>query len=289
MLSHEQVRRYLMEFQTNKVTNTYLSRKEQWDETEVFNYKKKIKVQLAAPWFTAVVMLGIFAVITMGMWAINIALGLFGLGDVFKIVSSQLMTVVLLVAFIISSLLFAFSHAKKKTQKFVVENRGEVGHSGRPFSKGIARGLILSIVVAAVVTVGVIILDIIYVSAGVENFIMQFISMDLLGTLACVIGAGLYPLFYHLKASAVLKSFDKDTCPICSRSNYRMVKRAVNKAEDEVISKQVAYTPGKIAYVYGQFIIDKTKYTRETDENCYITYCRYCSFYVKGNGTEQID
>ncbi|MBP3308072.1 MAG: hypothetical protein J6L90_01390 [Clostridia bacterium] len=278
-----------MEFQTNKVTNAYLSKKEEWDETEVFNYKKKIKVQLAAPWFTMIVMLGIYAAVTMAVWAANIVLGIFGLGDVFKYVSSQLVTVVLLAAFILISFFAARAHAKKKTQKFVIENRGEVGHSGRPYSKGISRGLFFSIIISAAGIAGVLFFNLIYVLDGMENFITQFISMDLLGTLACVIGALLYPLFYHLKAQAVLRSFDKDTCPICSRSNYRMVKRAVNKAEDEVISKQVAYTPGKIAYVYGQFIIDKTKYTRETDESCYITYCRYCSFYVKGNGTEQID
>ena len=279
-----------MEFQTGKVTNTYLSAKEEWDETGVFNYKRKVKIQLAAPWFTAVVLFGLYAVITMLMWGVNIALGLFGLADVMKILSSQLMTVLLLAAFMLISFFSAISHAKKKTQKFVVENRGEVGHHGRPYSKAVSRGVFFSIIVAAAVTVGILVLDLMYViGPGVDNFFMQFISMDLLGTLVCFIGAAFYPLFYHLKAKAVLRSFDKDTCPICSRSNYRLVKRAVNKAEDGVISKQVAYTPGKIAYVYGQFIIDKTKYTRETDENCFITYCRYCSFYVKGNGTEQID
>ncbi len=278
-----------MEFQTSKATNAYLSKKEEWEETEVFNYGKKIKVRLAAPWFQAIVLLGIYAVATMCVWAVNIALGALGAGAIFDFVSSQLITVVLLAAFVLISLFVAFSHAKAENQKFVVENRGEVGHSGRPYSKAVARGVFFSIIVAAAVTVGVLVLDLIYVLYEVENFIAQFISMDLLGTLACVIGAAFYPLFYHIKAASVLRSFDKDTCPICSRSNYRLVKRAVNKAEDEVISKQVAYTPGKIAYVYGQFIIDKTKYTRETDENCYITYCRYCSFYVKGNGTEKID
>ncbi len=279
-----------MEFQTGKVTNAYLSAKEEWDETEVFNYKRKVKIQLAAPWFTAVVLFGLYAVITMLMWGINIAFGLLGLEAVMKVLSSQLTAVLLFIGFMAASFFAAFSHAKSKTQRFVVENRGEVGHSGRPYSRAVSRGVFFSIIIASAVTAGILILDLMYViGPGVDNFFMQFFSMDLFGTLACFIGAAFYPLFYHIKAKAVLRSFDKDTCPICSRSNYRLVKRAVNKAQDGVISKQVAYTPGKIAYVYGQFIIDKTKYTRETDENCFITYCRYCSFYVKGNGTEQID
>ena len=66
-------------------------------------------------------------------------------------------------------------------------------------------------------------------------------------------------------------------------------KRAVDKGTDEILSKQVAYIPGKIAYVYGQSIIDRNKDGRETDMNSFITYCRYCSFYVKGNGTEKLD
>ncbi len=274
-----------MDFNQAKVSNNYLSKIEEWEETGVFNYKKKVRMQLLSPWVFAFLLLGIYAAATALLWGLNVLMGALGAPALFEFLSPTLTSILLLVIFVVVSVVLGLINAKRNNQKFVIDNRGEVGHHGRPYSRGIKLGFIISIIVCAAVAIAVVIINFIYL----ESDGLPFFSMDLFGSMVCAIGAFAYPVAYNTRSISVLKAFAADTCPVCSRSNFRMVKRAVNKAEDKVLSKQIAYTPGKIAYVYGQFIIDKTAANLETDANSYITYCRYCSFYVKGNGTEKLD
>ena len=278
-----------MKFNQDKASNVYLSKLEEWNEAQVGNYEGKVNSQIAFPWFKSILLLGVFGAVTGALWLANLFLSSFGIaGGVFNTVSSFICTIALAVVFAGVSVLFAIIDAKRNTVRFVSDNHGEVGHSGGAYSKKLKVNTFLSLISVIAAYVIVLVLAFLYVTEldfrrfDIVKVINDLFTMDIFGSLLFIPSALVYVLVYNIAASSALKSVSADVCPICGRSSYRIVKHSAGAAIE-------SSNGTGLGYVYGQYKIDTAKDSREPDANTYITYCKYCSFFVKGNGKEKLN
>lgn len=274
-----------MKHNQDNASNVYLAELEKWDEAQVGNYSRKVNAQFSFPWFKALLLLGIFGAFTGALWLANLFLTSFGIsGGVFGIISSEICTLALAICFAGIAVLIAIFDAKKNTAKFVSDNNGEVGHSGGAYAKKLKIGTIASIVAVVVAYVLVFVLAFLFVTEAdfrrfdLAKVMKALFTMDIFGSMLFVPSALVYTLVYYLSASAKLKSISADVCPVCGRSLYRIVKQVGElNINDE--------STGRVGYIYGQYKLDNAK----GGAGGVATYCKYCSFFVKGNGTEKLD
>ncbi len=278
-----------MKFNQDKASNVYLSKLEKWDEAQVGNYARKVRAQIAFPWLKSLLLLGIFGAFTGALWLANLFLSSFGIAaGAFKTVSSLICTIALAVVFAGVSVLFAIIDGKRNTVKFVSDNHGEVGHSGGAYSKKLKVNTFVSLISVIAAYVIVLVLAFLYVTEldfrrfDIVKVINDLFTMDIFGSLLFIPSALVYVLVYNIAASSALKSVSADVCPICGRSSYRIVKHSAGA--------EIESSDGMgLGYVYGQYKLDIAKNSGKSDANTCITYCKYCSFFVKGDGKEKLN
>ena len=272
-----------MKFNQDKASNVYLSKLEKWDEAQVGNYSRKVKAQTAFPWLKALLLLGIYGAFTGALWLANLFLCSFGIAEsVFALVSSEICTIALGAGFTLISIIAAIVDGKKNTAKFVSDNNGEVGHRGGLYAKKIKSGACAAFFLTLITLLAVPVLAFLFATGGdfsrfgLNAALENFFTMDIFGSMLFVPTALIYAYVYSLAASSTLKSIGSDLCPVCGRSDYRFVKRAGDTEETAA---------GRLGYVYGQYKLDSAK---ASSSEGVTTYCKYCSFFVKGNGTETL-
>lgn len=273
-----------------KLTNRYLQDIEQWRETDVNDYNRKVGFELSEAWTGAVIVFALMFTVFGYAWAFIVTV----LPDS---VGTTLKAGIGVVVYLIFTALFAVFMSKKNLKKFVEVNRGEVGHKGEPYYKKVVFMIPASLVIGVAVNVCLWLFAI----KDVNNF-----NTDTMGTLQPIICAVLYPFFYYLSTLGCLSGLQKRTCPVCGRfdsvvtedtakyGKKREGMEHVTKTQTKKVGEEqtiAKYSDGSTRVIsskpiYANVVVDEYDVEYGTVMSDYITYCRHCS-YIKQGTREQ--
>lgn len=273
-----------------KFTNRYLQDIEQWRETDVNDYNRKVGFELSEAWTGAVIVFALMFTVFGYAWALIVTV----LPDS---VGTTLKACIGVVVYLIFTALFAVFMSKKNLKKFVEVNRGEVGHKGEPYYKKVVFMIPASLVIGVAVNVCLWLFAI----KDVNNF-----TTDTIGTLQPIICAVLYPFFYYLSTLVCLSGLQRKTCPVCGRfdsvvtedtakyGKKREGMEHVTKTQTKKVGEEqtiAKYSDGSTRVIsskpiYANVVVDEYDVEYGTVMSDYITYCRHCS-YIKQGTREQ--
>lgn len=273
-----------------KITNRYLRDIEQWRETDVNDYNRKVGFELSEAWTGAVIVFALMFTVFGYAWAFIAT----ALPDS---VGATLKACIGVGVYLIFTALVAVFMSKKNLKKFVEVNRGEVGHRGEPYYKKV----VIMIPVSLAIGVAVNVCLWFFAVKDVNNF-----TTDTLGTLQPIICAILYPFFYYLSSLVCLSDLQKRTCPVCGRFDSVVTKNTarygkkregmehVTKTQTKKVGEKqtvARYSDGSTRVVasepiYANVVVDEYDVEYGTVMSDYITYCRHCS-YIKQGTREQ--
>lgn len=273
-----------------KFTNRYLWDIEQWKETDVNDYNRKVGFELSEAWTSAVIVFALLFTVLGYAWAFITTALPDSIGTTLKVcigVGIYLIFTVLVAAFI----------SKKNLKKFVEENRGEVGHKGEPYYKKV----VIMIPVSLAIGIAVNVCLWFFVVKDINNF-----TSDTMGTLQPIICAILYPFFYYLSTLVYLSGLQKRTCPVCGRFDSVVTENTarygkkregmehVTKTQTKKVGEEqtiARYSDGSTRVIsskpiYANIVVAEYDVEYGTVMSDYITYCCHCS-YIKQGTREQ--
>ena len=273
-----------------KLTNRYLQDIEQWRETDVNDYNRKVGFELSEAWTGAVIVCALMFTVFGYAWAFIVTV----LPDS---VGTTLKAGIGVVVYLIFTALFAVFISKKNLKKFVEVNRGEVGHKGEPYYKKVVFMIPASLAIGVAVNVCLWLFAI----KDVNNF-----TTDTMGTLQPIICAVLYPFFYYLSTLGCLSGLQKRTCLVCGRFDSVVTENTakygkkregmehVTKTQTKKVGEEqtiAKYSDGSTRVIsskpiYANVVVDEYDVEYGTVMSDYITYCRHCS-YIKQGTREQ--
>ena len=108
-----------------RTTNRFLHDIEQWRETDVNDYKRKVGFELSEAWTEAIIIFALMFTVFGYVWAL-IATALP------KTMNGTAKGCIAFAIYIIFTAAAAYVMSGKNLKKFVSGNRGEVGHKGEP-------------------------------------------------------------------------------------------------------------------------------------------------------------
>lgn len=269
-----------------RTTNRFLKETEQWRETDVNDYKRKVCFELSEAWTGAVIVFALMFTVLGWAWALIATT----LPDS---MSGTTKGVVAVAIYLLFTIIVAFVLSGKNLKKFVNANRGEVGHKGGPYYKKILAMIPFSLV--AGIAINVILW--IFVVKDSDNF-----TTDKLGAIQPLVCAALYPFFYYLSTFIGLLKMQERTCPVCGRFDSVVTETVakygkkrertehVTKKERKQVGEErtvARYSDGSTRVVstkpiYADVVIDEYDMEYGTVMSDYLTYCMHCSYVKEG-------
>lgn len=273
-----------------RTTNRFLHDIEQWRETDVNDYKRKVGFELSEAWTEAIIIFALMFTVFGYVWAL-IATALP------KTMNDTAKGCIAFAIYIIFTAAAAYVMSNKNLKKFVNTNRGEVGHKGKPYYKKVLLMIPVSLIIGIAINA---VLWIVFIK-DFGNF-----TTDDLGSIQPLICAAMYPFFYYLFGFLHLVKLQKHTCPVCGRfdsvatekiatyGKNREGREHVTKTQTKKVGEEqtiAKYSDGSTRVIsakpiYANVIVDEYDMEYGTVMNDYITYCRHCS-YIKTGTREQ--
>lgn len=189
--------------QISVTSNPYLKEIEDWNETELPHYKKKVADKMLSG-YVSIVLGGLISyILYIAFFAITFSMfeGLYNL-----VSSKSVMQWVILFIFYLVVFIIVFIHGKKAMIKFISSCHGEIGHDGNPFIKR----LILNIIISAIICVaGTILAFVFYKEGGVSSLGLHVMETNM------YLPAIISPLAYFI--GTLFARNQMSICPVCGR------------------------------------------------------------------------